>query len=138
MFSHPALGQDQEFVVRGTIYSAETGMPLAEIGVSAVNAPADPVSTDTVGVFEIVLQGKNEQLYIAYPGYKEKTVFVSSHVLTDIDRISNYIGVINEGKTIFSGSIKDMKKYTESNTIRLELDGNLDLLCEKLKESSPT
>ncbi len=64
---------------------------------------------------------------------KEKTVFVSSHVLSDIDRISSYVGVIDEGKTIFLGSIKDMKKYTQSNTVRLELDGNLDLFCENLK-----
>ncbi|MEE9283141.1 MAG: ABC transporter ATP-binding protein [Nitrososphaerales archaeon] len=64
---------------------------------------------------------------------KEKTVFVSSHVLSDIDKITTHVGVIHEGKTIFSGSIKEMKKYTQSNMVRLELDGNLDLFCENLK-----
>jgi ABC-2 type transport system ATP-binding protein len=64
---------------------------------------------------------------------KEKTIFVSSHILTDIDRICTHIGIINEGKLIFSGLIKEMKKYTQSNVVRLELDGNLELFCEKLR-----
>ena len=64
---------------------------------------------------------------------KEKTVFISSHILSDIDRICTHVGVINEGKVIFSGSIKDMKKYIRSNMVRLELDGDLNLFCERLK-----
>ncbi len=90
LYSHSAFGQDQEFVVRGTVYSAETGMPLAEIGISAMNSPVDPVSTDTVGAFEITLPGKNEQLFVSYPGYKGKTVFV--HGRPEID-----IWLLNEG-----------------------------------------
>ena len=64
---------------------------------------------------------------------KEKTIFVSSHILSDIDRICTHVGIINEGKLIFSGSIKEMKKYIQSNVVRLELDGNLDIFCEKLR-----
>lgn len=64
---------------------------------------------------------------------KEKTIFVSSHILSDIDRICTHVGIINEGKVIFSGSIKEMKKYIQSNVVRLELDGNLGIFCEKLR-----
>jgi ABC-type multidrug transport system ATPase subunit len=64
---------------------------------------------------------------------KKKTIFVSSHILGDIDRICTHVGIINEGKLIFSGSIKEMKKYIQSNVLRLELDGNLDHFCEKLR-----
>ncbi|MHA1960970.1 MAG: ABC transporter ATP-binding protein [Candidatus Thorarchaeota archaeon] len=38
----------------------------------------------------------------------EKTIFVSSHILSDIDRICTHVGIINEGKLIYSGSIKEM------------------------------
>ena len=64
---------------------------------------------------------------------KQKTVFVSSHILSDIDRICTHASVINEGKVIFSGSIKDMKKSTRSSVLRLDLDGNLAPFCEGLK-----
>jgi ABC-2 type transport system ATP-binding protein len=64
---------------------------------------------------------------------KEKTIFVSSHILSDIDRVCTDVGVIGEGRGIFSGSMKDMKKSTRSHVIRLELEGNLAKFCEGLK-----
>jgi len=65
---------------------------------------------------------------------KKKTVFISSHILSDIDRICTHVGVIDEGKVVFSGSIKEMKKNTRSNILRLELDGDLEKFCDSLKE----
>lgn len=64
---------------------------------------------------------------------REKTIFLSSHILSDIDRICTHIGVINQGKIIFSGPIKDMKKLIRSNSIQLEVDGDIDKFCGKLK-----
>ena len=64
---------------------------------------------------------------------KEKTIFVSSHILSDIDRICTDVGVISQGKGIFSGSIKDMKKSTCSHVVRVELDGGIGKFCEALK-----
>ena len=63
---------------------------------------------------------------------REKTIFLSSHILSDIDRICTHIGVINQGKIIFSGPIKDMK-LIRSNSIQLEVDGDIDTFCGKLK-----
>lgn len=64
---------------------------------------------------------------------REKTIFLSSHILSDIDKICTHIGVINQGKIIFSGPIKDMKKLIRSNSIQLEVDGDIDTFCGKLK-----
>jgi ABC-2 type transport system ATP-binding protein len=64
---------------------------------------------------------------------KEKTIFVSSHILGDIDRICTDVGVISEGKGIFSGSIKDMKKKVRSYVVRLELEGDVGKLVESLR-----
>lgn len=64
---------------------------------------------------------------------REKTIFLSSHILSDIDRICTHIGVINQGKIIFSGPIKDMKKLIRSNSIQFEVDGDIDTFCGKLK-----
>jgi ABC-2 type transport system ATP-binding protein len=64
---------------------------------------------------------------------KKKTIFVSSHILSDIDRICNYVGIINEGKVIYSSSTKDMKKFIKNNVVRLEIEGNIEPFCIKLK-----
>jgi ABC-2 type transport system ATP-binding protein len=66
---------------------------------------------------------------------KEKTILVSSHILGDIDRICSNVGVISDGKSIFSGSMKDLKKLTRSHVIRLEMEGDLGRLCEALRGS---
>jgi len=64
---------------------------------------------------------------------KEKTIFVSSHILSDIDRVCTHVGVIGEGKVIFSGSMKDMKKSIRSRVIRLELEGDTRRLSDSLR-----
>jgi ABC-2 type transport system ATP-binding protein len=56
----------------------------------------------------------------------KKTVFVSSHILGDIDRVCSHIGIINMGKLIFSGRVTDMKKLIAENSVQLELEGDID------------
>jgi ABC-2 type transport system ATP-binding protein len=77
--------------------------------------------------------GRKSTLELISEMGKRKTVFVSSHILGDIDRICTHASVIDEGKVVFSGSIKEMKKKTQSGVLRLELDGDLDSFCEGLK-----
>jgi ABC-2 type transport system ATP-binding protein len=77
--------------------------------------------------------GRKSTLDLIEELHDNKTIFVSSHILSDIDRICTHIGIINEGKLIYSGSIKEMKKHIQSNVIRLELDGDLNAFCDDLK-----
>jgi TonB-linked SusC/RagA family outer membrane protein len=77
-------GQETGFKVKGKIYSVKTGLPLGDIGIRAVNASVEPVNTNTEGEFEITLPDKNEQIYISYPGYKERTVFIDGRENIDV------------------------------------------------------
>jgi len=43
-----------------------------------------------------------------------KTVFLSSHILADIDEICDQIGVIHQGKLVFTGTPKQLKKNQKS------------------------
>jgi ABC-2 type transport system ATP-binding protein len=63
----------------------------------------------------------------------QKTVLVSSHILSDIERICTDVAVISSGKCIFSGPIKEMKKRARGNVVRLELEGDVEAFCEALK-----
>jgi len=67
-------------------------------------------------------------------GNKEgKTVFVSSHILADIDRFCTHVGIINNGKLIFSGTITEVKKLIKRNTIELQVEGKVQSFLTKLK-----
>jgi ABC-2 type transport system ATP-binding protein len=39
-----------------------------------------------------------------------KTVFISSHILTDIERVIDHVGIIDEGKMLVSGAVDDLKE----------------------------
>ncbi len=66
---------------------------------------------------------------------QDKTILVSSHILSDIERVCDHIGILSEGKLIFSGPVREMKRLTHSNAIELELDGDMDGLCSRLAMS---
>jgi ABC-2 type transport system ATP-binding protein len=55
---------------------------------------------------------------------KTHTILVSTHILGDIDQICDCVGVMHEGRVIFSGSMRDMKRRLERNDFILELTGD--------------
>jgi ABC-2 type transport system ATP-binding protein len=63
-----------------------------------------------------------------------KSIFVSSHILADIDRICTHVGIVNDGKLIFNGTIPEVKRLIRTNTIELQIEGDPQLLFDKLKQ----
>jgi ABC-2 type transport system ATP-binding protein len=57
---------------------------------------------------------------------KTKTVVVATHILSDIDQICDHLGVMHEGRMIFTGSMQDMKKRLRRDGFSLELEGDSD------------
>jgi ABC-2 type transport system ATP-binding protein len=55
-----------------------------------------------------------------------KTVVVATHILSDIDQICDHLGVMHEGRMIFTGSMQDMKKRLRREGFSLELEGDTD------------
>ncbi|MFQ6013358.1 MAG: ATP-binding cassette domain-containing protein [Thermoplasmata archaeon] len=56
---------------------------------------------------------------------KEKTVFLASHILGDVERVCSHVGVINQGKLIYEGTTRDLKEAIRRNSLRLELEGEV-------------
>ncbi|HEY3281187.1 MAG TPA: ABC transporter ATP-binding protein [Armatimonadota bacterium] len=54
---------------------------------------------------------------------KTKTIIVSSHILSDIDRVCDHAGIIHAGKVIFQGSVREMKETIGRNGVEMEVDG---------------
>jgi ABC-2 type transport system ATP-binding protein len=66
---------------------------------------------------------------------KTKTVVVATHILTDIDQICDHLGVMHEGRMIFTGSMQDMKRRLRRDGFSLELEGetdNIKLLAQEV------
>jgi ABC-2 type transport system ATP-binding protein len=57
---------------------------------------------------------------------KSKTIVVATHILSDIDQICDHIGVMHEGRMIFTGSMQDMKKRLRRDDFSLELQGDAE------------
>jgi ABC-2 type transport system ATP-binding protein len=50
-----------------------------------------------------------------------KTVFVSSHLLAEVDKMANYVGIINRGKLVFQGSIRELHNASAS-TVSIQVN----------------
>ena len=55
---------------------------------------------------------------------KTRTVVISTHILSDIDQICDHVGVMHEGRVIFCGPMRDMKRRLRHDDFSLELSGD--------------
>lgn len=53
-----------------------------------------------------------------------RTIVVSSHILSDIDRVCDNVGILYEGKLIFQGPMSHFKRSIDRNSIEIEMDGD--------------
>jgi ABC-2 type transport system ATP-binding protein len=66
---------------------------------------------------------------------KRKTIVIATHILSDIDQVSDHLGVMHEGRMIYTGSMSDMQRRLRLDEFALDLDGapeNIRSLCRKL------
>ena len=65
-----------------------------------------------------------------------KTMIISTHVLPDADHVCDYIGVLNQGKLVFCGSVVEMKQFVRENVVDLGLAGDIKQFQESLSADS--
>ncbi|RYD89284.1 MAG: ABC transporter ATP-binding protein, partial [Sphingobacteriales bacterium] len=54
-----------------------------------------------------------------------KTVFVSSHLLSEVEKMATHVGIINHGKMMFQGTIQDLQNINQPH-IFIETDNSAD------------
>ena len=54
-----------------------------------------------------------------------KTVFISSHLLAEIERMATHVGIINNGEMLFQGEIKQLETLSQP-LVRIETDNTVD------------
>ncbi|MDP6513501.1 MAG: ABC transporter ATP-binding protein [SAR202 cluster bacterium] len=63
----------------------------------------------------------------------KKTLIVSTHLLGDVDRVCDYVGVLSEGKLVFSGPVSEMKRLAHQNEVEIETQSDLTALENTLE-----
>ena len=96
-------------------YSKGMGQKLGLIGAFLVDAPLLILDEPMSGLdprARIML--KERLLYYKSQG---KSIFFSSHILSDIDEICNRIGIISDKKIIFLGTPKEFRELHKSDSL---------------------
>jgi ABC-2 type transport system ATP-binding protein len=55
---------------------------------------------------------------------QEATVFMSSHVLADVDRVCEQVSILNRGQVIAAGATSELKERSAIPAVNIELEGN--------------
>jgi ABC-2 type transport system ATP-binding protein len=66
---------------------------------------------------------------------KTRTVMVATHILSDIDQICDHVGVMLEGRMIFSGTMNDMKRRLHQDDFIVELDATAEAVKTLVAET---
>ncbi|MFI5162197.1 MAG: ABC transporter ATP-binding protein [Sphingobacteriales bacterium] len=75
---------------------------------------------DPNGIIEI------RELLIRLVSQHNKTVFVSSHLLAEIERMATHVGIIDHGELLFQGSIKDLEAISQPR-VQIEVTNTVDV-----------
>jgi len=74
---------------------------------------------DPNGIIEV------RELLIRLVTQHKKTVFVSSHLLAEVERMATHVGIIHKGEMLFQGSIKDLEAISQPQ-IQVEVNDSVD------------
>ena len=75
---------------------------------------------DPNGIIEI------RELLIKLVSKHNKTVFVSSHLLAEVERMATHVGIIDHGELLFQGSIKDLEAISQPR-VQIEVNNTVDV-----------
>ncbi|URZ18327.1 ABC transporter ATP-binding protein [Clostridium felsineum] len=79
--------------------------------------------------------GRKEFMDILLNIKNKTTIIFSTHILSDVERIADSIGVLDHGKLVLQGNLSNIKSRYRHDTILIETidENSLNLLQEKLK-----
>jgi len=68
---------------------------------------------------------------------KGKTIFISSHILTEIEKVCDNVGIIDKGKLVFEGKMDELKrKVSGGRRIYIEIYKITKKIADNLKKLS--
>ena len=75
---------------------------------------------DPNGIIEV------RELLLRLVNHHQKTVFISSHLLAEVERMATHVGIINFGELMFQGSIDDLQTLNQPQ-VQIEAENTVDI-----------
>ena len=105
------------------------GLAAALVGDPQVLFLDEPVSAlDPIGRAEVISIIRELKDY--------KTIFLSTHILADVERICDKVGIINHGRMIVSDTVKELKSSYAQNRFILRFAHDPADLLPKIREQA--
>ncbi|MBY0012812.1 ABC transporter ATP-binding protein [Paenibacillus typhae] len=83
----------------------------------------------TIGL-DVVAKENIRQFILEVNGTYRTTVILTTHDMSDIEKLSHRVLMVDKGEVIYEGSVKKLKEqYGDSEEISIELEGSADLGC---------
>ncbi|MBT3377839.1 MAG: ABC transporter ATP-binding protein [Lentisphaerae bacterium] len=106
-----------------------TGM-LTRLGIAAslMNAPELLIWDEPTAGLDP--EGRRHTIDLIRDLRKDKTIVVSSHILSDIEAVCSHVAVLHEGQLIFYGTLQELKLRLQRDTVVFELSADQEGLQE--------
>jgi len=62
---------------------------------------------------------------------RQVTVFLSSHVLNEVEQIADWIGIINRGRLLFQGQLQSLQQYQSPLSVRVDRRADASALLKE-------
>jgi ABC-2 type transport system ATP-binding protein len=102
------------------------------IAQALVNEPKVLIMDEPVSALDPI--GRREVLAVIENLKKTMTILLSTHILSDVDRICDDVAIINKGKLITVSSLADLKKKYATNILEVEFDSDPESVLPDLKK----
>ncbi len=71
--------------------------------------------------------GRKEILDILSLAKERTTIVFSTHILSDVERICDSIGVLEKGKLVLQGTVADIKEHYRKDTLQIEVAARVNI-----------
>lgn len=103
------------------------------IAQALVSNPAILILDEPVSALDPMGRKSILDMLVALKG--AKTIFFSTHILSDVERICDHAAIIHEGKLLLEGTISDITGLGGSGRIILSVDSEKDFLSSHLADA---
>jgi ABC-2 type transport system ATP-binding protein len=90
------------------------------IAQAIINSPKLLILDEPVSALDPI--GRNDVLTLINELKKEMSILISTHILSDVDKICDDIAIIDKGNVIVQSSIEDLKSKYSHNIIKIEFN----------------
>lgn len=56
---------------------------------------------------------------------RDRTIIIATHILSDVERVCSDVGIISQGRLIYSGPMAEMRRLARQGSISIEIEGNV-------------